>query len=194
MIKKHTLILIMSMLLSKYAFANLESTITKLKSTTITNIKSTTHNLESTTRGNFGIGILLPFPIVLEFNIWNFDVDLGIYSGANNLFEDWKTFFFAIDYIFSTNNNFAGTDILDFSVGCGSYGTIWLSQWEKNHTTNGPVSLGARLPLILNLAITKKKFDVFLKLAPGLGINIWSQKVGFRWEIFAALGIRFWFK
>ncbi|ASQ29325.1 hypothetical protein CDQ96_02795 [Borrelia miyamotoi] len=171
MLKKHILILIMLMLLSTYAFAN----------------------LESTTRSKFGIGTLLPFPIVLELNIWNFDVDFGIYSGTNNLFKDWQTLFLAVDYIFSTSDNFAGTDILDFSAGCGIYGTIWLSRWDKNQTNNGPLSLGARLPLILNLAITQKKFDVFFKVAPGLGINIWSKRVGFRGEVFAAFGIRLWF-
>ncbi|UPA12226.1 DUF3996 domain-containing protein [Borrelia venezuelensis] len=150
-------------------------------------------NSTSTARNKFGMGILLPFPIALEFNIGNFDIDLGAYSGTNNFFKDWKTLFLAIDYIFYIHT-FAGADnMLDFAVGGGGYGTIWFSKWSNNKINSGPMSLGARLPLILNLAIARKKFDIFLKVAPGLGLNIWSRGVGFRWEVFAGLGMRLWF-
>lgn len=55
------------------------------------------------------------------------------------------------------------------------------------------MSIGARLPLALNIAVFRKKFDIFLRIAPGLGMNVWSNGVGFRWEVFAGLGLRFWF-
>ncbi|WP_024654832.1 BAPKO_0422 family outer member beta-barrel protein [Borrelia hispanica] len=154
---------------------------------------STSAFANSTARSNFGIGILLPFPIALEFNIENFDIDLGIYNGANNLFKDWQTLFLAIDYIFYMHTFKGLNQMLNFSIGGGGYGTIWFSRWSHTHTNSGPISIGARLPLILNLAIFIKKFDVFLKVAPGLGINIWNGGAGFRWEIFATLGIRYWF-
>ncbi|APR65298.1 DUF3996 domain-containing protein [Borrelia anserina] len=150
-------------------------------------------NSTSMARSKFGMGILLPFPIALEFNIKNFDIDLGIYSGTNNLFQNWQTLFLAIDYIFYTHTFEGADNMLDFSVGGGGYGTIWLSRWNNSQLNNSPMSLGARLPLILNLAIARKKFDIFLKVAPGIGLNIWSSGVGFRWEVFAGLGIRFWF-
>ncbi|WP_024653474.1 BAPKO_0422 family outer member beta-barrel protein [Borrelia persica] len=148
----------------------------------------------STARSKFGIGILLPFPIALEFNIKNFDIDLGIYSGVNNLFQDWQTLFFALDYIFYMHTFEELNDVLDFAIGGGGYGTIWFSRWSHFQAKSGPVSIGARLPLILNLAIFRKKFDIFLKIAPGIGLNIWSGGAGFRWEMFTALGIRYWFE
>ncbi|AWG42930.1 hypothetical protein CR532_02950 [Candidatus Borreliella tachyglossi] len=147
----------------------------------------------STARGKFGAGLLLPFPIALELSIGNVDIDFGLYAGSNNLFRDWKTLFLALDYIFYTFTFSGAANILDFAVGGGAYGTIWFSRWGSNQANHGPMSLGARLPLILNLAVVRKKFDVFLKVAPGLGLNIWSKGVGFRWEVFAGLGLRVWF-
>lgn len=137
-------------------------------------------NSISTARNKFGMEILLTFPITLEFNIRNFDIDLGAYSKTNNFFKDWKILFLAIDYIFYTHT-FAGADnILDFTVGGGGNGTIWFSRWINNKINSGPMSLRARLPLSLNLAIARK-FDIFLKVAPDFGLNIWS------------FGMRFWF-
>lgn len=150
-------------------------------------------NSTSPARNKFGMGILLPLPIALEFNIENFDIDLGVYNGTNNLFKDWQTLFLAIDYIFYTHTFAKINNILDFAVGGGGYGTIWFSRWGNGQTNSGPMSLGARLSMILNLAIARKKFDIFLKVAPGLGLNIWSSGAGFRWEIFAGLGMRLWF-
>lgn len=147
----------------------------------------------STARSKFGMGILLPFPIALAINIENFDIDLGVYNGTNNLFKDWQTLFLAIDYIFYAHTPENTDNILDFAVGGGGYGTIWFSRFGNGQTNSGPMSLGARLPLILNVAIAKQKFDIFLKVAPGLGLNIWSSGVGIRWEMFAGVGMRFWF-
>ncbi|AYE36423.1 hypothetical protein DB313_02945 [Borrelia turcica IST7] len=149
-------------------------------------------NSTSTARSKFGVGFLLPFPIVLELNIGNVDIDFGLYSGANNLFKDWKTLFLAVDYIFYTYTFPGAANILDFAVGGGAYGTIWFSRWSDNQANSGPMSIGARLPLLLNLAVSRQRFDLFLKVAPGLGLNIWSQGVGFRWEVFAGIGFRFW--
>ncbi|AAX17070.1 BAPKO_0422 family outer member beta-barrel protein [Borrelia hermsii] len=168
--KKKNILALMFMLLSTSAFAN----------------------PTSATRSKFGLGILLPFPIALEINIKNFDIDLGVYNGTNNIFKDWQTLFLAIDYIFYTHAFKNIDNILDFAIGGGGYGTIWFSRLGNGQANSGPMSLGARLPLILNLAITRKKFDIFLKVAPGLGLNIWSSGVGLRWEIFAGIGMRFW--
>ncbi|AJA90363.1 hypothetical protein OY14_02785 [Borreliella chilensis] len=149
-------------------------------------------NSKGTARGKFGAGIILPFPIALQFNIGDFDFDIGLYSGVNNLFSDWKTLFIALDYIFYIYTFSGAANILDFSVGAGGYGTIWFSRFGGSQSGSGPMSIGARLPLALNLAVSRKKFDIFLRIAPGLGMNIWSNSVGFRWEVFAGLGLRFW--
>ncbi|UGQ17352.1 DUF3996 domain-containing protein [Borrelia sp. RT1S] len=147
----------------------------------------------STSRSKFGAGILLPFPIALELNIGNVDIDFGLYSGANNLFKDWKTLFLALDYIFYAYTFPGAANVLELAVGGGAYGTMWLSRWSDSQANSGPMNVGARLPLLLNLAISRRRFDLFLKVAPGLGMNIWSKGVGFRWEVFAGLGFRFWF-
>ncbi|WKC58114.1 DUF3996 domain-containing protein [Borrelia sp. P9F1] len=147
----------------------------------------------STARSKFGAGFLLPFPIVLELSIGNVDIDFGLYNGANNLFKDWRTLFLALDYIFYLYTFPGAANILEFAVGGGAYGTMWLSRWGNGQANSGPVSVGARLPLFLNLAVSRHRFDLFLKVAPGLGMNIWSGGVGFRWEVFAGLGFRFWF-
>ncbi|UER67726.1 DUF3996 domain-containing protein [Borrelia sp. BU AG58] len=147
----------------------------------------------STARGKFGTGILLPFPIVLELSLGSVDIDFGLYNGANNLFQDWKTLFLALDYLFYAYTFPGAASILEFAVGGGAYGTIWFSRWSGSQANNGPMSIGARLPLILNLAVSRQRFDLFLKVAPGLGMNIWSKGVGFRWEVFAGIGARFWF-
>ncbi|WNY68754.1 DUF3996 domain-containing protein [Borreliella lusitaniae] len=149
-------------------------------------------NSKDSARGTFGVGIILPLPIALEISMGNFDLDIGLYSGVNNLFLDWKTLFIALDYIFYTYVFLGTANILDFSVGAGGYGTIWFSRFGGSKSGSGPMSIGARLPLALNLAVLRKKFDIFLRIAPGLGMNIWSNGVGFRWEIFAGLGMRFW--
>ncbi|WKD00893.1 DUF3996 domain-containing protein [Borreliella americana] len=152
-------------------------------------------NSNESARGKFGVGIILPLPIALQINIGNFDIDIGLYSGVNNLFSDWKTLFIALDYIFYIYTFPGAANILDFSVGAGGYGTIWFSRFEGNNRSGsgGPMSIGARLPLALNIEVFRKKFDIFLRIAPGLGMNIWSNGIGFRWEIFAGLGMRFWF-
>ncbi|WKC79939.1 DUF3996 domain-containing protein [Borreliella tanukii] len=144
-------------------------------------------------RGKYGAGIILPLPIALHINLGNFDLDIGLYSGVNNLFTDWKTLFIALDYIFYTHTFPGSANILDFSVGAGGYGTIWFSRFSGSQSGSGPISIGARLPLALNIAVFRKKFDIFLRIAPGLGMNIWSNGIGFRWEVFAGLGLRFWF-
>lgn len=150
-------------------------------------------NSKASARGKFGAGIILPLPIALHINMGNFDLDIGLYSGVNNLFSDWKTLFIALDYIFYIYTFPGAANILDFSVGAGGYGTIWFSRFGGSKSGSGPMSIGARLPLALNLAVFRKKFDIFLRIAPGLGMNIWSAGIGFRWEVFAGLGLRFWF-
>lgn len=150
-------------------------------------------NSKESARGKFGAGIILPLPIALQINIGNFDLDIGLYSGVNNLFSDWKTLFIALDYIFYIYTFPGAANILDFSVGAGGYGTIWFSRFGGSKSGSGPMSIGARLPLALNIAVFRKKFDIFLRIAPGLGMNVWSNGVGFRWEVFAGLGLRFWF-
>ncbi len=150
-------------------------------------------NSTKTARGKFGVGIILPLPIAFQMNMGNFDLDIGLYSGVNNLFLDWKTLFIALDYIFYIYTFPGAANFLDFSVGAGGYGTIWFSRFGGSQSGSGPMSIGARLPLALNLAVSRKKFDIFLRIAPGLGMNIWSNGLGFRWEVFAGLGVRFWF-
>ncbi|MBB6042550.1 DUF3996 domain-containing protein [Borreliella yangtzensis] len=150
-------------------------------------------NTTNFARGKYGAGIILPLPIALHINLGNFDLDIGLYSGVNNLFTDWKTLFIALDYIFYTYTFSGAANILDFSIGAGGYGTIWFSRFGGSQSGSGPMSIGARLPLALNLAVSRKKFDLFLRIAPGLGMNIWSNGVGLRWEVFAGLGLRYWF-
>ncbi|WPM05771.1 DUF3996 domain-containing protein [Borreliella sinica] len=150
-------------------------------------------NSKESARGKFGAGIILPLPIALQINMGNFDLDIGLYSGVHNLFSDWKTLFIALDYIFYIHTFPGAANILDFSVGAGGYGTIWFSRFGSGQSGSGLVSIGARLPLALNLAVFRKKFDIFLRIAPGLGMNIWNGGVGLGWEIFAGLGLRFWF-
>ncbi|SCW27918.1 Protein of unknown function [Borreliella japonica] len=150
-------------------------------------------NSKESARGKFGAGIILPLPIALQINIGSFDLDIGLYSGVNNLFSDWKTLFIALDYIFYIHVFPGAANILNFSVGAGGYGTIWFSRFGGSQSGSGPMSIGARLPLALNLEVFRKRFDIFLRIAPGLGMNIWSGGVGFRWEVFAGLGLRFWF-
>ncbi len=150
-------------------------------------------NSKEFARGKFGAGIILPFPIALQINMGNFDLDIGLYSGVNNLFLDWKTLFIALDYIFYIHIFPGAANILNFSVGAGGYGTIWFSRFGGSRSGSGPMSIGARLPLALNLVVFRKKFDIFLRIAPGIGMNIWSRGIGFRWEVFAGLGLRFWF-
>ncbi|QFI14671.1 DUF3996 domain-containing protein [Borrelia sp. CA_690] len=150
-------------------------------------------NSKGSARGQFGAGIILPLPIALHINMGSFDLDIGLYSGVNNLFSDWRTLFVALDYIFYIYTFPGAANILDFSVGAGGYGTIWFSRFGGSKSGSGPMSIGARLPLGLNLAVFRRKFDIFLRIAPGLGMNIWSNGVGFRWEVFAGLGLRFWF-
>ena len=38
------------------------------------------------------------------------------------------------------------------------------------------IGVGARLPLLLNLAVAEPRFDLFLKVAPGLGGKYLEQR------------------
>ncbi|AWG42929.1 hypothetical protein CR532_02945 [Candidatus Borreliella tachyglossi] len=145
-------------------------------------------------RGFFGIGILGPFPSTFQLNFGQkIEVEIGIYNGLKNLFKNFDTMFASLDFIISTFNFSEESHMIDMSIGIGLYGLWWISEWENTHRIYNSMNIGGRLSFILNFAIVKRSFDIFLKAGPG--INIWGGggNLAQRWEIFAGLGLRVWF-
>jgi hypothetical protein len=85
-----------------------------------------------------------------------------------------------VDYWF-VNTKITGP--LDFYAGVGGYASI---AWEPSG-----VAVGARIPLGLQLWPFGQTLELFLEVAPAVGISV--IPTAFEWHFMGALGLRFWF-
>ena len=146
-----------------------------------------------TSRGSFAFGIMGPFPSTFQLVLGpNVEIEIGLYNGLKNLFRNISTIFYSLEFITPTYNLLEESSLVDVALGIGIYGMWWLPNWKRTQTVYSSMNIGGRLSFILNLSVSEKLFDIFLKVGPG--VNIWggSFNPAQKWEIFATLGLRFW--
>ncbi|QMU99329.1 DUF3996 domain-containing protein [Borrelia sp. A-FGy1] len=146
-----------------------------------------------TNRRSFSFGIIGPFPSSIQLNLGpNIELEVGLYNGLRNLFQNIDTIFSSLEFITPTYNLLEESKIIDFALGIGIYGLWWISEWKNTQTVYNSINIGGRLSFILNFSISQRLFDIFLKAGPG--INLWGKGGNLiqKWEIFATLGLRFW--
>ncbi|WKC58113.1 DUF3996 domain-containing protein [Borrelia sp. P9F1] len=144
-------------------------------------------------RGAFGFGVTGPFPSTFQLVLGpNIEIEIGLYNGLKNLFQNASTIFSSLEFVTPTYNLIEEYNLIDIALGIGVYGMWWISKWNRTQKVYGSMNIGGRLSFILNFSVSKKLFDIFLKLGPG--VNIWggSFDSARKWEIFATLGLRFW--
>ena len=73
--------------------------------------------------------------------------------------------------------------ILDWYLGIGGY---LLLDFEP-----ADISLGARIPIGLQIWPLGKSLEIFIEVAPAVGVSL--IPTGFDWHLQGALGLRFWF-
>ena len=73
--------------------------------------------------------------------------------------------------------------ILDWYVGIGGYLLLNLEPAD--------ISLGARIPIGLQIWPIGKTLEIFIEVAPAVGVSL--VPTGFDWHLQGALGLRFWF-
>ena len=84
------------------------------------------------------------------------------------------------DYWFAKSQ---GPSVLGAYVGVGAYLTLGLNP--------SSVSVGARLPLGVDVWPFREHLEFFLELAPSIGVRL--VPTGFDWHLHGALGLRYWF-
>ncbi|UER67725.1 DUF3996 domain-containing protein [Borrelia sp. BU AG58] len=146
-----------------------------------------------TSRGSFGVGVMGPFPSTLQLILGpNVEIEIGLYNGLRNLFQNASTIFSSLEFVTPTYNLLEDSSFIDIALGIGVYGVWWMSKWHKNQAVYSSITIGGRLSFILNFSVSKRSVDIFLKAGPG--VNIWGGAVSStqKWELFATMGLRFW--
>jgi hypothetical protein len=115
----------------------------------------------------------LPSSAMLTVHFPRFPLMLGLgFSSAS-------AFGLTADYWFAHGNM---VSILDYYVGLGGYLSL---------DGSGDGSVGARLPIGIQLWPVGQTLELFIEVAPALGIYI--VPTAFEWHLQGALGLRFWF-
>jgi hypothetical protein len=73
--------------------------------------------------------------------------------------------------------------IFDWYIGIGGYLLLDFNP--------GDISLGARIPIGLQLWPLGRTLEIFIEMAPAVGVSL--IPTGFGWHLQGALGLRFWF-
>ncbi|MDR2964997.1 MAG: DUF3996 domain-containing protein [Treponema sp.] len=90
------------------------------------------------------------------------------------------------------------SNILFWYLGLGGY--VGLSTWnnQKNNSGDASISLGARLPVGLSLQLLERILEVFVEIAPSLGVSFWTSGQGGvhfpDGSLGIAIGLRVWIK
>jgi hypothetical protein len=73
--------------------------------------------------------------------------------------------------------------ILDWYIGIGGYLVLDLNPAD--------ISLGARIPIGLQIWPLRRTLEIFIEVAPAVGVSL--IPTGFDWHLQGALGLRIWF-
>ena len=115
----------------------------------------------------------LPSSAMLTVHFPGFPLMLGLgFSSAN-------AFGLTADYWFAHGNL---ASVLDYYVGVGGYLSL---------DGGGYGTVGARVPLGIQLWPVGQVLELFVEVAPALGIYL--VPTGFEWHLQGAIGLRFWF-
>jgi hypothetical protein len=86
-----------------------------------------------------------------------------------------------VDYLFTESGRQSA-----WYFGLGGYFATSRFTYES-----GPTAVGARLPIGLHGRLFGTDWELFLEVAPAVGISFAPE--GFDWHLQSALGLRFWF-
>jgi hypothetical protein len=115
----------------------------------------------------------LPSSAMLTVHLPGFPLMLGLgFSSAS-------AFGLTADYWFEHGNL---ASVLDYYVGIGGYLSL---------NSSGDGTVGARVPIGIQLWPVGQVLEIFAEVAPALGIYI--VPTGFEWHLQGAVGFRFWF-
>jgi hypothetical protein len=115
----------------------------------------------------------LPSGAMLTLHLPGFPLMLGFgFSSASQ-------FGLTADYWFAHGNM---VSVLDYYVGIGGYLSL---------NSAGDGTVGARLPIGIQLWPLGQTLELFVEVAPALGVYI--VPTGFEWHLQGAVGFRFWF-
>ena len=78
-------------------------------------------------------------------------------------------------------------EFLNYYAGPGLYAGVFLG----NNYTN--INAGVRFPLGLNTYLLNKKLELFLEVAPSVGLAVTSAGAGLGWGFQGAFGFRYYF-
>ncbi|HEY9595023.1 MAG TPA: hypothetical protein VHE79_11130 [Spirochaetia bacterium] len=121
----------------------------------------------------FGSAGGLPMSAMLTLKLPSFPLYLGIGISTDPALA------LTADYWFAHGNV---TGILDYYAGIGGYGFL-----DFNPTN---LAVGGRIPLGLQLWPFGRVFEIFIEIAPAVGITL--IPTAFDWHLQGALGFRFW--